>query len=97
MVHDVGGYIVDHYCLAFVREVVHDVVGYILDHYCQGFVLTFYGRHHELGDKSECQCLSLPVLQSKSKKVNSNVYNIPKYDNMRTPLKPGVNSGTTEV
>jgi cytochrome b involved in lipid metabolism len=30
----VVGYIVDHYCLAFVREVVYDVVGYIVDHYC---------------------------------------------------------------
>jgi hypothetical protein len=32
------GYIVDHYFLAFVREVVHDVVGYIVDHYCLAFV-----------------------------------------------------------
>jgi uncharacterized membrane protein YvlD (DUF360 family) len=36
--HDVVGYIVNHYCLAFVREVVHDVVGYIVDHYCLAFV-----------------------------------------------------------
>jgi hypothetical protein len=27
VVHDVVGYIVNHYCLAFIREVVHDVVG----------------------------------------------------------------------
>jgi hypothetical protein len=32
------GYIVNHYCLAFVREVVHDVVGYIVNHYCLAFV-----------------------------------------------------------
>jgi hypothetical protein len=38
MVHDVVGYIVDHYCLGFVREVVHDVVGYTVDHYCLAFV-----------------------------------------------------------
>jgi cytochrome b involved in lipid metabolism len=28
VVHDVVGYIVDHYCLVLVRGVVHDVVGY---------------------------------------------------------------------
>jgi hypothetical protein len=37
VVHDVVGYIVNHYCLAFVREVVHDVVGYIVNHYCLAF------------------------------------------------------------
>jgi cytochrome b involved in lipid metabolism len=34
----VVGYIVNHYCLAFVRGVVHDVVGYIVNHYCLAFV-----------------------------------------------------------
>jgi hypothetical protein len=34
----VVGYMVDHYCLAFVREVVHDVIGYMVDHYCLAFV-----------------------------------------------------------
>jgi hypothetical protein len=34
----VAGYIVDHYCLRFDREVVHIVVaGYVVDHYCLMF------------------------------------------------------------
>jgi hypothetical protein len=34
---DVAGYIVDHYCLMFYREVNIVVAGYILDHYCLMF------------------------------------------------------------
>jgi hypothetical protein len=34
VVYDVVGYIVNHYCLGFLRE----VVGYIVDHYSLAFV-----------------------------------------------------------
>jgi hypothetical protein len=45
-VREVVGYIANHYCLAFVREVVRDVVGYIVDHYCLAFVREVVGYNH---------------------------------------------------
>jgi hypothetical protein len=47
-VSEVVGYIVDHYCLAFIREVVHYVVGYIVDHYCLAFVREVVPHHEPL-------------------------------------------------